>query len=171
MGDLASIDWSPDDKYIAAGLRNTDSVYVFDSATGKTISKHPGKDSFGTITNPSWSPDSQRIAVHSKDGIHIWDAVTGKQIAIYKNGWNPVWSPNGKYIAVVSGDVDAPNNINILDAATGKVLYTYTGHRYDVSVIAWSPASVYIASGERLLTTSDGSIGRTGIVRVWVARP
>jgi WD40 repeat protein len=167
-GVLDRVRWSPDGKYVAAGLGSEGSVYVFDSETGKTVSKRFGSGPIETI-ELSWSPDSKQIAARFDDGIYVWDAINAKGTVIYQGGWNPVWSPNGKYIAVVDGATTSV--VRILDAATGKTLYTYKEHKGAVYDLAWSPDSVYIASGEGGVNARGGGTGDTGTVRVWVARP
>ncbi|GHO97666.1 hypothetical protein KSF_077140 [Reticulibacter mediterranei] len=165
-GMLDRVRWSPDGRYVAAGLGSEGSVYVFDSTTGKTISKHFGSGPTETITL-SWSPDSKQIAASFENGIHIWDAATAKNVVIYQGEDNPVWSPNGKYIAVVNGI--GPGTVGILDAATGKLLYTYKEPKGNIYDLAWSPDSVYIASGDSRMNAKGGL--EPGIVDVWVARP
>lgn len=52
------------------------------------------------------------------------------------------WSPNGKYIALADSDGTA----QVLDAATGGNVITYTGHSAAVYAVAWSPNGQYIVS-------------------------
>jgi serine/threonine protein kinase len=52
------------------------------------------------------------------------------------------WSPNGTYIA--SGNDDS--TVQVWDAKSTKLIYTYTGHTARVNSIAWSPDETLIAS-------------------------
>src|SRR5205085_869028 len=64
------------------------------------------------------------------------------------------WSPDGKRIASSSSD----NTVQVWDATSGKLVYTYRGNSDTVSAVAWSPDGKRMASG-----CSDHT------VRVWDA--
>ena len=61
------------------------------------------------VSAVAWSPNGKAIASGGKDGtVHIWDALTGKNIFTYHNHQKQVhalaWSPDGKFIASASED-------------------------------------------------------------------
>ncbi len=62
---------------------------------------------------------------------------------------------DGSYIASASYDM----TVQIWEAATGRHVYTYSGHKEPVYTVAWSPNGRCIASG-----------GMEGTVQVWNAR-
>lgn len=68
-----------------------------------------------------------------------------------------VTSPDGRRIAKVDL-VDAPNDVRVIDEASGRVVFTLAGHTYRVTCIAFSP------NGRRIATTSHD---RT--VKLWDA--
>jgi len=97
-----------------------------------------------------WSPDSQHVATHSYQGTRVWDAMTGKQVAICRDlthgalgglplaiGWSP---PNN---AIASGFEDG--TARLWEAATGKQLFTYAGHSSQAYDLVWSPDGQLIA--------------------------
>ena len=61
-----------------------------------------------------------------------------------------------KRIASASGD----GTVQVWNAYTGAIIYTYIEHTNTIDAVAWSPNSRYIASGSWDHT-----------VRVWVAPP
>lgn len=112
--------------------------------------------------NVSFSPDGSRIATGHRGGIvKLWNAGTGAPIYSRKLGsrglWETRFSPDGTRIAVSLTDGFAC----LLDAASGDVLTTITGHQGAPPImrgIAFSP------DGKRLATT-----GSDGVLRVWDA--
>ncbi|MEP6987653.1 MAG: PsbP-related protein, partial [Chloroflexota bacterium] len=82
----------------------------------------------------------------------LWSVQTKSQ---YTSG--VAYSPDDKYVASI-GSVVARDNADIilLDAATGKVVQTYSGHEPTVTAITFSPDSQTLASA-----STDGT------VRLW----
>lgn len=102
-----SLNFSPDEHYIAIGLG--DSATVWDIDTGKEI----GHLDHGKVENQSamhatgvlsvaFSPDGKYIATASADKtVRIWETSTGKQIALMSHTsevTDVAFSPNGKYV-------------------------------------------------------------------------
>lgn len=105
--------------------------------------------------SPAWSPDGKQIAFWSDDSgeynIHIRDTQTlqTKKLTDFNSGfgYSLHWSPNNKKLAYI----DEKNDINIVDADTGRVIkadnYRWNlghGSRYDYA-ISWSPDSHWIS--------------------------
>ncbi|HEX4208452.1 MAG TPA: hypothetical protein VHZ51_30445, partial [Ktedonobacteraceae bacterium] len=100
----------------------------------------------------SWSPDHTRLAIADGNGfITIWNIAQGHPVAIY--GWYStrrddvaviIWSPNGKYIASSSSN---ETTVEVWEAATGKDILRYYGHRNFVDAVAWSPDGKRLATG------------------------
>jgi WD40 repeat protein len=101
----------------------------------------------------------------SKDGKYIvaqidlyqgrlvaWNARTGEEVEYNKESLpetgNPRVSPDGRLKAVIDGV-----NIKIVDASTGRLLHTLSGHRGTVTDVAFSPDGRLLASGD-----SDGLV-------------
>jgi WD40 repeat protein len=146
---------SPDGKYIATGFEDH-TVKVLDIMTGNTLLTYTGHS--GDIGTIDWSPDGKYIASADGQTMQVWEAMTGKTILTYKipqkteidTAFGLLWSPDGKYIAV--GGIS--KTVLVLDAMTGKVRSTYSGHtEVGAGPVAWSPDSKYIVSESWDLTT------------------
>jgi WD40 repeat protein len=103
----------------------------------------------------SYSPDGNRlVAVCAEDTATVWDAVTGKQVAILKGHQKPVWYaayvPDGSGIVTVSADGTA----RLWNAETGAQIRVFTGHQGPVLHAAIS------ADGRLLATASADSTAR-----------
>jgi serine/threonine protein kinase len=108
-----------------------------------------------TIRSLSWWFDGRRIVSASDDKTtHVWDAMTGRRIPLYRDVSEAVYAavgaPDGSRLATVG--VDAL--IRVWDIATNRVLATYAGHRRSVvRAIAWSPLQQLLASA-----ATDGTV-------------
>ena len=81
------------------------------------------------MSSAAFSPDGARIVTASWDKTaRIWDAATGKEIAVLRGHENDVtsaaFSPDGTRIVTASRDKTA----RIWDAATGKEIAVLRGH-------------------------------------------
>jgi WD40 repeat protein len=181
--NIGALSWSSDGQYIAANTFNTQGVgtnpnqptnqiVVWSIATHQIIFQHD--DLLMSSDAPViWQPHSHNITFtgstisgsNSIATLKIWNAVTGKQVKQFvgKGYIGMAWSPDGKYLAYdgYSGNPPAIAVI-IMNVATGKQIYAYKNHHYNVSVIAWSPNGKYIVSGE-------GNTMGNLVAKVWVA--
>ncbi len=170
--------WSPDGTRIVLQDVNTRvrSVYRTDTWSPVPIS---WPSQFGNL---AWSPDStrivggytdtdtevhpwrqfQRIAVwQATGGKVLWDIVSLEDLSYL---YGLAWSPDGSRIVSCGTKptvLFASNGgVRIWDAATGRLVLTYTGHDQsaDLRAVAWSPNGKYIASG-----------GSDNTIQVWDA--
>jgi WD40 repeat protein len=108
----------------------------------------------------AWSPDGKRLATMAGTQnavFQVWDARTGKQIALYMGELTfpccLAWSPDGTRILSGGKPADGtdPTNLRILDASTGQLLAHFgnrdvgQGHVY-LQGAAWSPDGARIAT-------------------------
>ena len=116
MSSDAPVSWQPRSHNLAFAGATTSSGHlvstleIWDATTGKLVKKYAGAGT-GAL---DWSPDGTYLAYAGyggKDAVNvviIIDAITGKQIYVYKGHHLPVsvitWSPNGKYIASAEGN-------------------------------------------------------------------
>jgi len=111
------------------------------------------------VTSPAFSPDGTRIVTASADKTaRIWDAATGKEIAVLrgheKGVTSAIFSPDGTRLVTASDDKTA----RIWDAVTGQQVAVLRGHEASVRSAAFSP------DGGHILTWSSDTT-----VRIWAA--
>ncbi len=181
-GQVSALAWSPDGQRLAtaSGGSKSANFQVWDATTGKPLASYGNQLAFPCCL--AWSPDGTRILSGGElasgadsNKLRIWDAATGQLLTEFVNNTDDVhidaqaaaWSPDGKKIAVVvllfhqpPTTAFPPEEAQIWDAATGKLLSTYqvssAALNQPFSAIAWSPDSKEIA-------LSDG----TSAVQIW----
>jgi WD40 repeat protein len=167
---LTSLAWSPDGKDIASAgsISQHDriqQVRIWDARDGKAVQTLPMADS--QVNALSWSPNSHYLAI-AGDQVHIWNLSTGRSIL----NWSSVhlqqinalsWSPNGHYLAIGGtmltedeGLSSEKNAVWVLDASSGRIVFTRVGRSRDIdstaiSALAWSPDSRWIASANHVI--------------------
>jgi WD40 repeat protein len=100
-------------------------------------------------SNPGFSPKGDRIVAASYKGVHVWDAATGVEIALFgqENTWTASFDSNGGRIISA-----AENKAHVWDTTTWKELLTLEGYKDRVVSAAFS------GDGKRIVTgTFDGT--------------
>jgi WD40 repeat protein len=113
----------------------------------------------GPLESAAFSPDGLRIITASDDHTaRLWDATTGKPLAVLSAHSGPVrsavFSRDG--LRIVTASVDG--TVRIWDAASGKSLVILSGHS------SWVRSAVFSPDGLRIVTASVD-----GTARVWDA--
>lgn len=156
--------YSQDGKYIAtAGLEGT--AKLWDAANGNELYTFGGFQN-GVFT-VLFSPDSKRLAATGGyyDGYaKIFDTTSGKELlTIPTTGELMVFSPDGLYLSTTNivydnGKITEPVQVKILDAETGKELFTLnTNSKSYINQITFSSDGSRLAAGG----------GDDGMINVW----
>ena len=169
-GQLISLAWSPNNKYLADSTIPDTTTYlgtttsVFDAHTGKVIVNHPG---FIVSPHCSWTPDGKYVVTDDTttdgDSSQVWNALGGQTLHTFSDSANPCLSPNGARIvtASISGDV------RLWDPYTGKLTADFQGHSAaQVFNFAWSPDGTRIIS-EKIVDDTN-HVGAS--IEVWNAK-
>jgi eukaryotic-like serine/threonine-protein kinase len=122
---------------------------LWDATTGKEIAVL-GKWQEGTVPI-AFSPDGKRVAVGSKEYVHLCDAVTGRPIAVLgphaKRVVHLAYSPDGKRIA--SSTFIGSSAIHLWDGENGKEVAVLRDHTGDVNSVLFSPDGSRLVSGSK----------------------
>jgi WD40 repeat protein/class 3 adenylate cyclase/tRNA A-37 threonylcarbamoyl transferase component Bud32 len=114
---------------------------------------------FDSVLSVAFSPDGQRIATGSGDGMaKVWEAASGKELLTLKGHrgyvWSVAFSPDGQRIVTGSEDATA----KVWESASGRELITLTGSSDPIWSVAFSP------DGKRVVAGS-----KDGTAKVWEA--
>ena len=151
---IEDIAYSPDGTKLAVAAGN--GVWLYDAQTCQELVQCAGH--IYTVHSIAFHPNGKTLAsvgIGPDQTVRIWDVQTGKNLRTFKcKAWDVAFSPDGK--TIVGGGF--PHKVYLLDADTGKLLRTFTGHTdYHVRNVAFSPDGKTIASMG----------GRSGIVMLW----
>ncbi|MCE2396686.1 PD40 domain-containing protein [Candidatus Poribacteria bacterium] len=154
--------WAPDGKRIAytSTIDRNKEIYVMDADKGWERGKPRRLTNSGDVHihnwDPSWSPDSERIAFTSnRDGnleIYVMDTDGGNQRRLTNSGdihihnSKPSWSPDGRRIAFMS-DREGNSKIYVMNADGGQQLNRTRDMHGDEP--SWSP------DGQRIVFVSE----------------
>jgi WD40 repeat protein len=125
---------------------NTKEIMVFHGHEGETGGPFPG-----TVWSAAFNPDGSRIVTASPNAAHIWDAASGKEIAVLPGNWlnYAAFSPDGSRVVTSGGVV-----VGVWDVATGKEIAVLRDENR-----MWS--AVFSPDGSRIITAMvDGDTAR-----------
>jgi WD40 repeat protein/DNA-binding SARP family transcriptional activator len=141
-----------------ASLRNAEATGVNFAQSDLTGSLFT--DTFATVTDVAFSPDSALLAAGIADGtVRLWAAATGQPLRLLVGHtaviWSIAFSPDGRWLASGGGD----QAVRVWDVATGEPLYQLEGHTGDIKGVKFGQW----CGGELLLASAS----RDHTVRVW----
>jgi WD40 repeat protein len=107
FGDVASVVFSPDGRYLAVGPWGGSSVQLIDTSSWQVIRTLEGHTS--GVTSVAFSPDGKLLASGSRDDtIKLWDVATGREVHTLRgHTWcvtSVAFSPDRKLLASSSAD-------------------------------------------------------------------
>jgi len=143
-GKIWSLDWSPDDKYIACGNASG----LLRTYNGTNLELQSVLTGFNaTINSIHWSPDMKLIAAsggHQDPRVIIWNLESKTTIVIPEHSRQVRtvrWSPKGRYLASTSHD----GTIRIW-TREGQLVKVYTGANFGCVGIDWLDENKIVAS-------------------------
>jgi WD40 repeat protein len=174
-GPLLSVAFRPDGQRLAAvGVGGC--LRVVHPATGQDVLalqdaiKFNGVAGAFPLVGVSFSRDGKKLATGYDTGhVRIRDAASGVVELEFQAQRGTIWdlafSPDGKKLATVGGlGFGQATKAQAWDAATGRRLYTVTGHdeRFQIGGVAWSPDGKWLATAGHDLTARlwDGETGK-----------
>lgn len=140
IGGISALAWTPDGKMLASGNAwgaGAASLRVWDTETGKPIAAWMMMDQNTNVNCVAWSPDQKILVSGHADGTIQICRLGEKEPVRWKTEQSSVssvgWSPDGK--CVVSGGTGL--TMKLWDAASGKLLEVFKGHKSEVNHLGW----------------------------------
>jgi len=171
MGTVDAVAFSPDGRMIVSGSEADHMVKVWDVVSGRVLRTFEGSYGRGV----AFSPDSRSIAAGDYDTLKLWDVTSGRELHAFTGFGGQVeavaFSPDGRTIALALGPSNSTGaegetapaaedrTVKLLDAASGRELRAFKGHKNDVRSVAFSPdgRSILSAGGDvRLWDVGSG---------------
>jgi WD40 repeat protein len=171
-GEIWALAWGPDGRRLAtvhnahlkAGINAE--VRVWDAATGVNSFTFPYDPRFTVVSGSAplaFSPDGERIAVHSGQTVKIWDVAARREVLTLPGQTSRplAWSPDGRRLAMLATADNQETHIAGHDAATGVVLGKPKSHRGGVQSLLWSRDGkrLFIGGADNLITVWDPETG------------
>jgi WD40 repeat protein len=165
-GTVEAVAFAPDGKFLAAGDREG-MVRVWDVASGKEVHAFGGDAPVDSVDSMVFASDGKSLVVHTQTGqfhaARVWDVAGGKPLRtlqlrgrFHDGVRSVVFAPDGKSLAA-GGDRDAM--VHLWDAASGKQIQAFEGHKFNVYSLDFAPDGKSLATGDRLDTVRLWDVG------------
>jgi WD40 repeat protein len=156
------IAWSPDGKWLAAGIPYRRLAQVWNMETRVLSCELAGE---AGVSGLAWSPDGSVLAVGQFDAaVSLWDVRTcarlrrfidGRKVAAENEAQSLTWSPDGRLVAHIQRH---DGGWRIWDTQTGELVQRVAAHNGWGLGLSWSPNRPLLAS-----------VGWDKAVRIWSA--
>ncbi len=144
--DVLGVAFAPDGKTLAT-CGNGSRIRFWDPATGKRLRESKSPNANG-LTDLYYLPDGKTLVSRGGSGLRAFDAESGKMLREseggYRNMGHLAVSPDGKLLATSWG---GPHTFDVWDAGTLKFHRAFTGHRHQVTCLAFAPGGKTLFSG------------------------
>lgn len=150
QGGVRAITFSPDGSQVLTAS-SASIARVWDVRTGTQIRALVGSSPSGAFggVSASYGPDGRLIVATSTESTRIWDASSGRELAVLDRAYDARFSPNGQRI------VTAGNGISKLwDVATGGEIAALGDHE------GWADSAVFDHTGQRVVTAAEDGVTR-----------
>jgi WD40 repeat protein len=129
-------------------LRAEDEHWVLHDVVSNKVVRTVGLPKAAKETVDVWSKDATHVITRDEDyRFGVWDLTQGKKVATLALDWKVVqglgFSPDRRLVAAACRD----GRILLVDAQTGKVLGTGTGHAGPLYALAFSADGRWLATG------------------------
>jgi WD40 repeat protein/serine/threonine protein kinase len=156
--DFTCMAFSPDDKLLAAGSRDTN-LRLWDLATGQETGTYRGHAS--AIVAVGFSPDDKQVLSLDWDRVvKTWDATRGPEVLVLKaarsyGARHAAIGPDSKLVAAASRDTA----VRIWDTGRGEELHKFVNEFETPMQVTFSPDGAHLAAA-----IDSGTLGG---VKVW----
>ena len=150
-----SVAMAPDGKTLAGAISHPGGYHLFLWDLGSGAERH---DLGGAPMVAAFAPDGKTLAAAGPSGkVHLWDAITGKQIRAFagpKGAVNAVaYAPDGKSVAAAGAD----ETVHVWDIADGNEIAALAGQ-----LVAFAPDGTTLATvkGRSVLLWEASALSR-----------
>lgn len=149
---ISTITWSADSSRLAASVRGTGQIFIWDVTNSSLLQILQGDVPFNDGgTHLAWNPKQNILASATVEGdggmfVRFWDTQTYAQIGVSGNYIVPnfmKWNPNGSILAVT----DAAYGLMLYDTFVGENIFP-RGEAPGISYVDWSPDGTQIVAVE-----------------------
>lgn len=163
LGNVTSLSWSPDSRYLASGASNDTIIHIWDVTTGTEAYTLRGHD--GWIRNVSFSPDGRKLASGATDlEIRLWDLTNQRTIHTLTGHTDLIgglaWAPDSSQLASASRD-GTVRKWQVSDGSTIADFEFETPVNPDMPDGSrfWATGLIWSLDGEQLIVgATDGNI-------------